>query len=158
MGGVIVIRRTMRSSGGLGGEGADTERAIRSSLTLPVTDSVCGVRGTTKWFARRFFCLSPAVGPPGIITPVGMPIGIIAPGLEAPCAGPGTAPAGMVGGVGAGPVDGRTDGVGKSIPDAGVVSAPPRPEVSAAASAGIGLPSRLVGGGQPFQEQAAEQA
>jgi hypothetical protein len=30
--------------------------------------------------------------------------------------------------------------------------------LSAAASAGIGLPSRLVGGGQPFQEQAAEQA
>jgi len=57
----MVIRRTTGRGdcGGLssGGSGpfpseAPAEKAIRSALTLPVTDSVCGSGGTTTFFVR----------------------------------------------------------------------------------------------------------
>ena len=93
--------------------GAIAERAIRSSLTLPVTDSVCGVRGTTRWWARCRCCPAGARNRHQASSrPSASPSASSPPAAGLPCTGSGSAPAGIVGGVGVGPVDGSTDGVG----------------------------------------------
>ncbi len=95
--------------GGLGSRGAVADIAIRSG-TLPVTDSVCGVGGT--FFGRAELSRpAPAPAPPPGVGPAsGIPIGIIPAAPGVPCTGSGSPPVGIVGGVGACPVDGRTGG------------------------------------------------
>jgi hypothetical protein len=97
------------------------ESAIQSSLTFPVTDSVWGFCGNTSFLAlaRRS---SPVLPPPGaIMSPIGIPIGIIPPApVPAGSAGGDSPPAGMAPGVTAGPVDGSTaTGSDVGAPDAG---------------------------------------
>ena len=88
---------------------------MRSALTLPVTDSVCGIGGTTRFFGRAGASLPRAPPAPlAGIPPSGIPIGIVPaePPVDA-CRGSGSPPVGVGGGVDGGPVDGTTprDGV-----------------------------------------------